>query len=52
MAVDVLKPTAVIIFNFGAMLTVIAINPPQAQSTLTLPAILGRHVTTINNDKN
>jgi len=39
MAVDVLKSTAVILFNFSAMLTVSATNPPQTQSTLTLPAM-------------
>ena len=40
MAVDVLKSTAVILFNFSAMPTVSATNPPQTQSTLTLAAIL------------
>jgi hypothetical protein len=36
MAGDVLKSTAVILFNFGAMPTVSATNPPQTQSSLTL----------------
>lgn len=33
MAVDVLKSTAVILFNFSAMPTISATNPPQTQST-------------------
>ena len=36
MAADVLKSTAVILFNFCAIPTVSATNPPQTQSTLTL----------------
>jgi len=39
MAVDVLKSTAVILFNFSAMPTVSATNPPQTQSPRTLVAI-------------
>jgi len=36
MAVDFSTSTAVILFNFSAMPTVSATNPPQTQSTLTL----------------
>lgn len=49
MAADVLKSTAVILFNFSAMPTVRATNPPQTQSTLTLAASIPKHTTTTIN---
>lgn len=39
MAVDVQNSTSVILFNFSAVPTVSATNPPQTQSTLTLNEI-------------
>lgn len=50
MAADVLKSTAVILFNFCAIPTVSTTNPPQTQSTLTLCASVSEQ--TAKNEKN